>query len=56
VLVRNGLTLITGCLEMEKEFSLENYADDCVKQTVGWNYSWINDRPIVQTVQVPRCN
>jgi hypothetical protein len=31
---------------MEKEFSLENYADNCVKQTVGWNYSWINDRLI----------
>jgi hypothetical protein len=31
---------------MEKEFSLENYADNCVGQTVGWNYSWINDRLI----------
>jgi hypothetical protein len=31
---------------MEKEFSLKNYADNCVEQTVGWNYSWINDRLI----------
>jgi hypothetical protein len=29
---------------MEKEFALENYADNCVEQTVGWNCSWINDR------------
>jgi hypothetical protein len=39
------LDLIVGCLEIDKEFGLlDNYADNCVKQTVGWNYSWINDR------------
>jgi hypothetical protein len=39
------LNLIVGCLEIDKEFGLlGNYADNCVKQTVGWNYSWINDR------------
>jgi hypothetical protein len=31
---------------MEKQFSLQNNANDCVKQTVSWNYSWINDRLI----------
>jgi hypothetical protein len=39
------LDLIVGCLEIDKEFGLlDNYADNCVKQTIGWNYSWINDR------------
>ncbi|CAL8113511.1 unnamed protein product [Orchesella dallaii] len=35
---------IGGCLQMERKYGLEDYADDCVTHTTGWEYPWVNDR------------
>lgn len=33
-----------GCIQMERKYGLANYSDECVTQTVGWEYPWVNDR------------
>ncbi|CAL8113509.1 unnamed protein product [Orchesella dallaii] len=37
-------TFLSGCLEIQAKHSLENFADDCIRTTEGWNHPWINDR------------
>jgi hypothetical protein len=36
--------VIGGCLEIEKNFALEHFAEDCVTTTKGWSDHWVNDR------------
>ncbi len=35
---------ISGCLEIEEKFNLENFAVDFIKTTQQWSSSWLNDR------------
>ena len=37
-------TCISGALEIEEEFNLENFAVDFIKTTNQWSESWVNDR------------
>lgn len=35
---------ISGALEIEEEFNIENFAVDFIKTTQQWSESWVNDR------------
>lgn len=35
---------ISGALEIEQEFNVENFAVDFIKTTKQWSESWVNDR------------
>ena len=37
-------TCISGCLEIEEVFKIENFAVDFIKLTDGWSTNWVNDR------------
>jgi cation transport regulator ChaC len=36
--------VISGCLEIEENFTIENFAEMCVTTTTGWSEHWVNDR------------
>ena len=33
-----------GCLELQKQFALADFAEQCVSTTSGWSAHWVNDR------------
>ena len=33
-----------GCLEIQKQFSLTDFGEQCVNTTSGWSAHWVNDR------------
>ncbi len=35
---------LSGCLEIEKKYHLENFADQCIETTHYWSSHWVNDR------------
>ncbi|PSO47088.1 MAG: hypothetical protein BRC33_13665 [Cyanobacteria bacterium SW_9_44_58] len=35
---------ISGCLEQQKKFDLEGFAQTCIETTKGWSPYWVNDR------------
>lgn len=35
---------ISGCMELEEEFNLENFAQNFIQQTTNWSDHWVNDR------------
>lgn len=35
---------ISGCLEIQAEHQLENYAQSCIQTTREWAHAWVNDR------------
>lgn len=35
---------LAGCIQMEKKYGLQNFSDECVTKTEGWQYPWVNDR------------
>lgn len=35
---------LSGCFELEKEFSLKDFAKDFINTTDNWSFDWINDR------------
>jgi len=37
-------TCISGCLELEEKFNIENFANDFINTTINWSKSWVNDR------------
>ncbi len=37
-------TCISGCFEIEKDFSLEGFAEEFILSTQNWSQYWINDR------------
>ncbi len=36
--------MLGGCLEIEKNFAIEQFAEMCVTTTTGWSQHWVNDR------------
>ena len=37
-------TCISGCFEVEKDFSIENFAKEFIETTQDWSHYWVNDR------------
>jgi len=35
---------ISGCLEQQKQFNLDGFAQTCIETTTGWSPYWVNDR------------
>lgn len=35
---------LSGCLEVERAFQLEDFARECIVTTHGWSSHWVNDR------------
>jgi len=35
---------ITGCMEAGEKFEVEAFAEECVVSTLGWEFTWVNDR------------
>lgn len=35
---------LSGCLEVERTFQLQDYARQCITTTQGWSSNWVNDR------------
>jgi hypothetical protein len=35
---------LSGCLEVERTFHLQDFARQCVTTTQGWSTNWVNDR------------
>jgi hypothetical protein len=35
---------LSGCLQLEKKFKIEGFAQQCIKTTKGWSPYWENDR------------
>lgn len=35
---------LSGCLEIQQQYQLPNYAKQCVLSTAGWAPFWVNDR------------
>lgn len=35
---------LSGCLEIQKKYSLDNFATGCIDTTRGWSEHWVNDR------------
>lgn len=36
--------MLGGCLEIEKNFAIAQFAEMCVTTTTGWSQHWVNDR------------
>jgi len=47
---------VTGCLEVEAKFNLQNFAKQCIATTHGWGFHWVNDRiyPRRPYIHVPK--
>ena len=37
-------TFIRGCIQIEEQFKIKNYAKDCIESTEQWSVYWVNDR------------
>lgn len=35
---------VGGCLELERQYQLQGFAEECVGSTHGWSKFWMNDR------------
>lgn len=35
---------LSGCLEIEKNFHLQDFTAECIKTTTNWSPHWVNDR------------
>lgn len=35
---------LTGCLQIERKYQLEGFAEECIASTHGWSRHWVNDR------------
>lgn len=35
---------LSGCIQMEKKYQLNNYARQCITTTSDWSLQWVNDR------------
>ncbi|MDD1621863.1 MAG: gamma-glutamylcyclotransferase [Methylococcaceae bacterium] len=35
---------VSGCLEQEQRYALENFAEQCLATTSHWSTAWVNDR------------
>ena len=35
---------ISGCIELEEQFKIKNFAQDFILQTINWSANWVNDR------------
>lgn len=35
---------IGGCLELEEQYQLAGFAEECIRTTSGWSEHWVNDR------------
>ena len=49
---------LSGCLEIEEEYSLTGFADRCIDTTTDWSKHWVNDRiaPRRPVAEQPRAN
>jgi len=50
---------LSGCLEIEKKFHLNDFTAECIKTTTDWSPHWVNDRvyprrPFVFEPNAPR--
>ncbi len=35
---------LSGCLDIENQYHLKNFANNCIDSTSGWSKYWVNDR------------
>lgn len=35
---------VSGCLELERQYQLQGFAEECIGSTHGWSRHWLNDR------------
>lgn len=35
---------VGGCLELERQYQLQGFAEECIGSTHGWSKHWVNDR------------
>lgn len=35
---------LSGCLQIERNYSIDGFTRECVRSTGGWSKHWVNDR------------
>ena len=38
--------MIKGCMELEENYKLTGFAEECISTTSHWSPHWVNDRPM----------